>query len=71
MGLPAFERILGDSRLASLPMILETPKADRDGSRTAAADPDDLRNLAALRALLAESGAGRAHDGSPKTSASK
>ena len=71
VGLPAFERILGDSRLASLPMILETPKADRDGSRTAAADPDDLRNLAALRALLAESGAGRAHDGSPKTSASK
>ena len=52
VGLEAFERLLRDARLDALPMILETPKAEREAGRTVAADPADLRNLERLRELM-------------------
>jgi len=53
VGLEAFRRLLTDSRLDQVPMVLETPK---DRSRKPAgieADPMDLENLRTLRALMA------------------
>ncbi len=52
VGLGAFRRVLTDPRFQTLPMVLETPKAD---SRTAPADgpdPMDLDNLNRLRQLM-------------------
>lgn len=48
IGLEAFRRLVNDSRLRKLPMILETPKEDADGR------PMDPVNLGILRRLLAE-----------------
>jgi len=53
VGLEAFRRLLTDSRLDQVPMVLETPK---DRSRKPVgieADPMDLENLRTLRALMA------------------
>jgi deoxyribonuclease-4 len=47
IGLPGFRRILTYKKFASLPMILETPKDGEDEFEM------DVRNLAALRKLLA------------------
>jgi deoxyribonuclease-4 len=62
LGLEPFRRILNDRRFATLPMLLETPKADTPETRTRSdVDPLDRRNLATLRKLLQ----------SPNTSAAK
>ena len=51
IGLDAFGRILRDRRLAGLPMVLETPKADLGRPNRAELDPHDQMNLAVLRGL--------------------
>ena len=52
VGLGGFRRLLTDSRLQALPMILETPK-ERSGTPTSVeADPMDLENLKMLRELM-------------------
>jgi len=52
VGLGAFRRLLTDSKLQALPMILETPK-ERSGTPTSVeADPMDLENLKMLRELM-------------------
>lgn len=49
LGLEAFRNLVNDARFAGLPGIMETPKeADDDGN--------DVRNMAALRALIAAAG---------------
>jgi deoxyribonuclease-4 len=47
LGLEPFRLIINDSRFATLPMILETPKHDNDGNEM------DPINLATLRGLVA------------------
>jgi deoxyribonuclease-4 len=54
VGLEAFRRIVNDRRLAGLPMLLETPKAEGRAKGAIAVDPDDARNLALLRSLVAQ-----------------
>jgi deoxyribonuclease-4 len=55
LGLEPFRRLLNDSRFDALPMLLETPKLETPESRRRNdADPWDLRNLRALRRLLAK-----------------
>ena len=59
VGLPAFRRLLGDSRFAGLPMIIETAKSPgREGPRVQL-DPLDEMNLATLRRLFASPAAER------------
>ena len=53
IGLAPFRRLLNDSRFATLPMLLETPKLDTPASRRRSdVDPWDRRNLKTLRSLL-------------------
>jgi len=52
VGLKTFARLLGDPRLAGLPMVLETPKDNRQNPAATTPDPADLRNLQALRDLM-------------------
>jgi len=54
LGLAPFRWLLNDPRLAGLPMLLETPKADGPRRPTAIeVDRFDARNLARLRQLIA------------------
>jgi deoxyribonuclease-4 len=53
IGLAPFRRLVNDSRFASLPMLLETPKLDTPASRRRSdVDPWDRRNLKTLRSLI-------------------
>jgi deoxyribonuclease-4 len=52
VGLEAFGRIVNDRRFAGLPMLLETPKTEVRAAGPIVADPLDVRNLNALRALI-------------------
>ena len=54
VGLEAFRRIVNDSRLRHLPMLLETPKTTRQASARVQIDEYDARNLDTLRALIAD-----------------
>src|SRR4051812_37342055 len=49
IGRTAFARLLRDTRFASLPMILETEKAEHGPRERVVLDPLDARNLATLR----------------------
>lgn len=60
IGLDAFRRLLGDRRFADVPMLLETPK-DRD----ARGREWDRVNLAILRRIQRQAGAGAAEAGDP------
>lgn len=51
VGLNTFRRLLGDPRLAGLPMILETPKSHRRPVSADEPDPADEQNLQTLRSL--------------------
>jgi deoxyribonuclease-4 len=52
IGLEAFARLLRDPRLAGLPFLLETAKADTAANpRLVVSDPLDMKNLATLRRL--------------------
>ena len=53
IGLDGFARLLRDRRLAGLPMVLETPKAEIGRPTRAVLDPNDERNLGVLRGLIA------------------
>lgn len=54
LGLEPFRRLLHDSRLAGLPMLIETEKTEAGGRPNAIVlDPLDVRNLETLRALRA------------------
>jgi len=53
IGLEAFRRLVNDRRFAGLPMLLETPKEDRQSRATIAIDRLDEQNLATLRRLVA------------------
>lgn len=55
LGLEPFRRIVNDRRFAGLPMLLETPKGEGKPKGPIEADPLDVKNLAALRGLIAES----------------
>ncbi len=46
LGLEAFRCLMNDARFAGLPMVLETPKGDEDGS------VEDIKNLEVLRGLI-------------------
>lgn len=52
VGLDAFRWLVNDARFRHLPMLLETPKGEGKPGGPITADPDDLRNLATLRALV-------------------
>lgn len=52
LGLEPFRRIVNDRRFRTLPMLLETPKAEGKAKGAIAIDPLDERNLNALRALI-------------------
>jgi len=52
IGLEAFRRLVNDRRFAGLPMLLETPKEDRQSRATIAIDRLDEQNLATLRRLV-------------------
>jgi deoxyribonuclease-4 len=56
VGLGAFRRLVNDSRFASIPMMLETPKASGKSSGPVAVDPFDAENLGTLRALCGRKG---------------
>jgi deoxyribonuclease IV len=52
LGLEPFRRLLNDRRFADLPILIETEKMSRSEKPTAiVADPLDMKNLGALRAL--------------------
>jgi deoxyribonuclease-4 len=51
IGLAGFARVLRDPRLAGLPMILETPKADASPAARVSIDRFDRMNLGVLRRL--------------------
>jgi deoxyribonuclease-4 len=51
VGLGAFRRLVNDPRFATIPMMLETPKASGKSSGPVAVDPFDAENLATLRGL--------------------
>jgi deoxyribonuclease IV len=59
IGRAAFRRLVNDPRFEALPMILETPKTEGRGPASVEKDPLDVRNLRALRALLARTREGR------------
>ena len=52
VGLEAFGRLLKDPQLAHLPMVLETPKEQRQPGKPTEVDPADLKNLNTLRQLI-------------------
>lgn len=52
VGLDAFRRIVNDRRFRGLPMLLETPKSEGRATGPIVADPLDIKNLTALRALI-------------------
>jgi deoxyribonuclease-4 len=52
VGLEAFGRIVNDRRFQGLPMLLETPKSEGRATGPIVADPLDVKNLSALRALV-------------------
>ena len=52
VGLEAFGRLLKDPQLAHLPMVLETPKEQRQPGKPTAVDPADTKNLNTLRHLI-------------------
>ena len=52
VGLETFGRLLQDPQLAHLPMVLETPKEQRQPGKATEVDPADTQNLATLRQLL-------------------
>ncbi|HJN45169.1 MAG: deoxyribonuclease IV [Vicinamibacterales bacterium] len=52
VGLGGFRRLLSDSRLEALPMVLETPKERTGRSADIEPDPMDLENLRTLRELM-------------------
>lgn len=54
IGTEPFRRLLRDTRLANVPMVLETPKAGGGRPTGTDADPQDLDNLALLRRLRDE-----------------
>jgi deoxyribonuclease-4 len=58
VGLEPFGRILNDRRFRDLPMVLETPKGEGKSTGPIRPDPDDVRNLGILRALV-DAGPGR------------
>ena len=53
LGVEPFARLLRDARFRGLPMVLETPKANRAASPVTSVDADalDVENLALLRSL--------------------
>ena len=53
LGLEPFRRIVNDRRFRSLPMVLETPKAEGTAKGAIEVDPLDEQNLNRLRALVA------------------
>jgi deoxyribonuclease-4 len=53
IGLDAFRRLVNDRRFAGLPMLLETPKEDRQSKAAIAIDRFDEQNLTTLRRLVA------------------
>jgi len=53
IGRAAFKRLVNDARFDALPMILETPKTEGRSPTSVVKDPLDVRNLRALRALMA------------------
>lgn len=56
LGLEPFRRLLNDPRFADLPILIETEKTTRSAKPGGiVADPLDMKNLAALRALRASS----------------
>jgi len=59
LGLEPFRRIVNDRRFRTLPMLLETPKAEGKARGAIEVDPLDEQNLNALRALLAGAGNSR------------
>ncbi len=52
VGLEAFGRLLKDPQLAHLPMVLETPKEQRQPGKPTEVDPADLKNLNTLRQFI-------------------
>jgi deoxyribonuclease-4 len=60
LGLEPFRRIVNDRRFRSLPMLLETPKAEGNAKGAIEIDPLDERNLNTLRGLLEAGKAGGA-----------
>jgi deoxyribonuclease-4 len=54
VGLDVFRRLVTDSRLDDLPMVLETPKERSGKPADIEADPMDLENLRTLRELMIE-----------------
>lgn len=53
VGLDGFRRLVNDPRFETVPMLLETPKGEGKATGAITADPQDLRNLTTLRALVA------------------
>lgn len=58
IGLEGFRALVNDRRLATLPMLIETPKAVASGT-TVVHDSWDARNLATLRSLVSRRPASR------------
>jgi deoxyribonuclease-4 len=58
IGLTAFRRLVNDPRFASLPMLLETPKAQGMAKGVITVDPLDEQNLDTLRGLVSRRNAG-------------
>jgi deoxyribonuclease-4 len=52
LGLEPFRRLVNDPRFRTLPMLLETPKAEGKAKGTIEVDPLDQRNLDLLRGLV-------------------
>jgi deoxyribonuclease IV len=52
LGLEPFRRLVNDRRFAGLPMLLETPKTERNARTSVALDALDVANLRALRDLM-------------------
>jgi deoxyribonuclease-4 len=67
LGIGAFRRLVNDRRLASLPMLLETPKSGGRRITDVDADPLDVQNLATLRRLWRHRGASGRRGTPPRT----
>jgi len=51
IGTEPFRRLIQDNRFSKLPMILETPKTEKNSPKLIAADPMDLQNLNILKSF--------------------
>tara|TARA_Y100000590_G_C15568386_1_gene957557 strand:+ start:84 stop:995 length:912 start_codon:yes stop_codon:yes gene_type:complete len=51
IGTEPFRRLIQDNRFSKLPMILETPKTEKNSPKLIAADPMDLQNLKILKSF--------------------